>query len=60
MQEADVSKLDARCVLAMIMCAIRAERFCDGALLSCLADGTIQRCLERLKKIDEAPEAGKA
>ena len=57
MQEADVSQLDARCVLPMIMCAIRAERFCDGALLGCLADGTIQKCLERLKTIDENLEA---
>ena len=60
MQDADVSQLDAQCVLAMIMCATRAERFCDGALLGCLADGTIQKCLERLKKIDEAHGAGKA
>ena len=60
MQDADVSQLDAQCVQAMIMCATRAERFCDGALLGCLADGTIQKCLERLKKIDEAHGAGKA
>lgn len=52
MTAADVDKLDAECVLALILGAIRAERFCDGALLRFLKDGAIVRWLERLKAID--------
>lgn len=52
MSEADVSQLDARCVMALIIGAVRAERFCDGALLSLFEDGSIRRWLERLKEID--------
>lgn len=53
MSETDVSDKDARCILAMIMGAIRAERFCDGAMLGFFRDGSIRRWLERLKEIDE-------
>ena len=52
MSEADVSSLDGQCVMALIMGAIRAERFCDGALLGFFKDGSIKKWLERLKKID--------
>ena len=52
MNNADVSNLDARCVLALIMGAVRAERFCDGALLGFFKDGSIRKWLERLKEID--------
>ena len=52
MNEADVSQLDAQCVMAMIMGAVRAERFCDGALLGFFKDGSIQRWLERLQYLD--------
>ena len=52
MSEADVSSLDAQCVMALIMGAVRAERFCDGALLGFFKDGSIKKWLERLKKID--------
>ena len=57
MGEADVSDKDARCVMALIMGAIRAERFCDGALLSFFRDGSVRRWLERLKEIDSLEEA---
>ena len=33
MKNTDVSNLNAQCVLALIMGTVRAERFCDGALL---------------------------
>lgn len=56
MSEADVSRLDAKCVMAMIMGAVRAERFCDGALLGFLKDGSIRKWLERLKELDETEE----
>lgn len=52
MHEADVSGFDAQCVLALITGAIRAERFCDGALLAFFKDGSISRWLKRLKDID--------
>ena len=52
MSAADVSSLDAQCVLALIMGAVRAERFCDGALLGFFKDGSIRRWLERLKALD--------
>ncbi|MCB5377212.1 MAG: DUF6508 domain-containing protein [Flavonifractor plautii] len=54
MSEADVSQLDAQCVMALIMGAVRAERFCDGALLGFFRDGSIRKWLERLKEIDDS------
>ena len=51
MREADVSSLDAQCIMALIMGAVRAERFCDGALLGFFRDGSIRRWLERLKEV---------
>ena len=51
MSEADVSSLDAQCVMALIMGAVRAERFCDGALLGFFKNGSIRRWLERLKEV---------
>lgn len=47
----DVSALDAQCVMALIMGAVRAERFCDGALLGFFKDGSIKKWLERLKEV---------
>lgn len=52
MSEADVSKMDAQCVMALIVGAVRAERFCDGALLGFFRDGSIRKWLTRLKEID--------
>ena len=53
METAVVDDLDAKCVVALIYGAIRAERFCDGAILAFLKDGTFVRWLERLKTLDE-------
>ena len=53
MSEADVSSLDGQCIMALVMGAVRAERFCDGALLGFFKDGSIKKWLERLKKIDQ-------
>ncbi len=52
MSEADVSVLDGQCVMALIMGVVRAERFCDGALLASFKDGSIKKWLERLKELD--------
>lgn len=52
MKNADVSDLNAQCVLALIMGAVRAERFCDGALLDFFKSGSILKWLERLDSIE--------
>ena len=51
MQAADVSKLDAKCVIALLIGASRAERFCEGALLNFFESGCILKWLERLNSI---------
>ena len=53
MKMADVSKLPGKTVMALLMGAVRAERFCDGALMSFFSDGSIEKWLNRLKEIDE-------
>ena len=53
MKMADVSKLSGRTVMALLMGAVRAERFCDGALKAFFEDGDIEKWLTRLKEIDE-------
>ena len=53
MKNADVSSLDGKTVVALLVGAIRAERFCDGALLDFFEDGSIVKWLSRLKEIDE-------
>ncbi|WP_223702157.1 DUF6508 domain-containing protein [Sutcliffiella deserti] len=50
MNNTDVSNLNAKCVLALIMGAVRAERFCDGALLDLFKSGCILKWLERLNR----------
>lgn len=52
MDAVDVSDKDGICVMALLLGAVRAERFCDGALLVFFQRGSIQRWLERLKEID--------
>lgn len=39
--------------MALLLGAVRAERFCDGALLGFFEDGSIRRWLVRLREIDE-------
>lgn len=52
MSGADVSELDGQAVMALLLGAVRAERFCDGALLGFFGDGSMRRWLLRLKGID--------
>lgn len=49
-KNADVLNLNAQCVLALIMGAVRSERFCDGVLLDFFKSGCILKWLERLKQ----------
>ena len=53
MKEADVSLLNEQCIIALILGAIRADRFCEGALLEFFESGCILRWLERLETIDK-------
>ena len=52
MGKADISTLSGQCIMALIMGAVRAERFCDGALLTFFKDGSILKWLKRLQEID--------
>lgn len=52
MEAAMLDNLDARCILALILGAVRAERFCDGAFLGFLESGSILRWLKKLKELD--------
>lgn len=54
MRNANVNVLDEQCILALIMGAIRAERFCNGALLEFFKDGCVLKWLKRLKEIDNS------
>lgn len=49
MSGADVSELDGQAVMALLLGAVRAERFCDGALLGFFGDGSMRRWLLRLR-----------
>lgn len=54
MMKADASELDAQCILALLIASLRAERFCDGALLEFIESGAVARWLKRLQELDEA------
>lgn len=52
LESADVTKLDEKCVMALLVGAVRAERFCDGVLLALFENGTIRKWLLRLKELN--------
>lgn len=49
---ADVSTLNGKCVMALMMGAVRADRFATGALFDIFESGAVERWLLRLKEID--------
>ena len=53
MSRADVSKQDGRTAAALLVGAMRAERFSDGTFLRFCKNGSIQNWLLRLKEIDQ-------
>ena len=53
MSGAIAEDLDAKVVCALIVGAVRAERFCDGALLTFFTNCSIMRWLHRLQEIEE-------
>jgi len=48
----DISSLDGRTTVALIVWAMRADRFSPGSMMKFCKDGSIVRCLRRLKQID--------
>ena len=53
MSRADVVNLPLEVILALLLGAVRAEKFCDGALLNFLRNGDIQKWLLDLKTKEE-------
>lgn len=53
MNGANLDALDGKTIMALLMGAVRAERFCDGALLGYFKDGAITKRLKRLEEIDK-------
>ena len=54
MADADVMNLDGQTVTALLVAAIRADRFSEGTLLSFFENGSIKKWLSRLQEIDNA------
>lgn len=54
MSKVDPSALDGKCITALLMGAIRADRFSEGALLHFFETGTITKWLNRLKEIESS------
>lgn len=52
MSSADVSDFTGQQVAALLLGAVRAEHFCDGALKEFVENGSVKRWLERLAEID--------
>ncbi len=57
MEGANVGGLNGTTIMALIVGAIRAERFCDGALLGFFESGCILKWLLRLREIDASTES---
>lgn len=53
LSKADVSRIDGDTILYMIFSMVRGERFSGGLFGDCVADGTIDKWLGRLKEIDD-------
>ncbi len=53
MSKADISQMSGQTVIALILGAIRAEKFCTGALNDFLKSGCIEKWLQHLEKIEK-------
>lgn len=51
MTNVDVDRLSSDVIFALVLAAVRAERFCDGALLTFFKGGYIQRWLHKLSQL---------
>lgn len=52
MSNVDVSRLDGQAVMALLLGAVRADRFCEGALLEFFENGSVRKWLRRLQELD--------
>ena len=52
MEEVDVSSLNGKCIIALIIGVLREDYFCEGALFEFFKNGSILKWLERLAEID--------
>lgn len=50
----NADQMDGECLVALIVASVRAEKFCDGAVLRFLEEGCIQRWLKRLCDLDNS------
>lgn len=50
----DIEGADLALVRAMLTCAVRQDRFCEGLLGDLAARGVVDRCLLRLRELDGA------
>lgn len=53
MSGADVSIADGKLIMALLVGALRADRFSEGTFLRFCEDGSVLRWLKRLKEIDD-------
>lgn len=53
MTNADVSRMNGQAVMALLLGAIRAEKFCSGALKTFLELGCIEKWLTRLQELEK-------
>ena len=56
MRNADVSSLDGRTVMAMILGVIRVDRIYEGTILEFFENGSISKWLSRLYDLDTGPD----
>ena len=54
MSNADVTNLPSETLFALLLGTVRAERFCDGALLGFLENGCVRKWLIELRKREES------
>ena len=59
MRRADVSELDGRTVMALLVGILRAERFFEGIYLDFCEGGIVEKWLTRLEEIDRRAAEGK-
>ena len=56
MSEADASILDGKTIVALLIGAVQAEKFCDGTFLGLLKQGCIIRWLGKLERKSKTAE----
>jgi hypothetical protein len=52
MDNADISNMDGNGVMALLMAAIRADRFCSGVLMEFQEKGCLEKWVRRLAEIE--------